>query len=53
MGVRDNCFSIPVVVGRQGVVRRLHPKLSAEEYRELERVAASMRECLHQLAGAP
>jgi L-lactate dehydrogenase len=25
MGVRDNCFSIPVVVGRPGIVRRLHP----------------------------
>jgi L-lactate dehydrogenase len=51
MGIRDNCFSIPVVVGRQGVVRRLHPKLSAEEYQELERVAATVRESIDALGG--
>ena len=49
MGVRDNCFSIPVVVGRPGIVRRLYPKLSAEEQQELERVAAYMRDCIEQL----
>src|SRR5690606_21572217 len=26
-GIEDNCFSIPVVVGRNGIIRHLHPRL--------------------------
>lgn len=51
MGIRDNCFSIPVVVGRQGVVRHLHPKLSPEEHQALKRVAAKIRESIDALDG--
>lgn len=50
MGLRDNCFSIPVVVGRQGIVRHLHPKLSKAEYRKLQRVAAAVRQTIDALA---
>lgn len=49
MGVRDNCFSIPVVVGRQGILRHLRPKLSAAETRELRRSAVAVRESIDRL----
>ena len=26
LGIEDNCFSIPVVVGRDGIIRHLHPE---------------------------
>lgn len=50
MGVRDNCFSIPVVVGRQGVVRQLHPTLSDAEREALARVAAALRDSIERIA---
>ncbi|MCU0736413.1 MAG: lactate dehydrogenase, partial [Methylotetracoccus sp.] len=46
MGIRDNCFSIPVVLGRQGIVRHLQPKLSRAEYGKLQRVAAAVRQTI-------
>ncbi len=51
MGIRDNCFSIPVVLGREGIIRHLHPKLSAAETRELRRIADAVRDSIEQLTG--
>lgn len=42
-GIRDNCFSIPVVVGRTGVIRYLHPDLNSLEREELEKTAQLVR----------
>jgi L-lactate dehydrogenase len=50
MGIRDTCFSIPVVVGRQGILRHLHPKLSAAEALGLQRIAAAVRDSIDRLA---
>ncbi|MBX3630915.1 MAG: lactate/malate dehydrogenase family protein [Nitrosomonas sp.] len=38
-GIEDNCFSIPVVVGRKGIIRHLHPKLNQVEREALEKTA--------------
>lgn len=35
MGITDNCINIPVVVGRSGVVRSLHPVLTTQERQDL------------------
>jgi L-lactate dehydrogenase len=51
LGIRDNCFSIPVVVGRLGIVRHLHPKLSKAEYQKLQEVAVAVRETIDSLKG--
>ena len=46
MGVRDNCFSIPVVVGRAGVARPLHPELNERERVDLQRAAETVKSAL-------
>lgn len=38
-GIEDNCFSIPVVVGRAGIIRHLHPDLNHAERKALEKTA--------------
>lgn len=43
-GIQNNCFSIPVVVGRAGIIRYLHPELNPQERIALEETARSMRE---------
>lgn len=48
-GVEDNCFSIPVVVGRTGVIRHLHPKLNQVEKAALEKTAKLMKENINRL----
>lgn len=48
-GVEDNCFSIPVVVGRTGVIRHLHPKLNQVEKAALEKTAKSMKKNINWL----
>lgn len=54
-GIDDVCLSIPVVMGRHGITRRLHPTLSAEEIRAFQDSAAQVRrngeEILHILNG--
>ncbi|MGR9100214.1 MAG: malate dehydrogenase [Gammaproteobacteria bacterium] len=50
-GVRDNCFSIPVVVGREGILRYLHPVLNARERKDLHRTATVIKSYYHQLLG--
>ena len=49
MGIRDNCFSIPVVVGRSGVIRHLHPQLSADEQHALHVAATAIKSAIVSL----
>ncbi len=49
MGVRDNCFSIPVVVGRKGIVRHLHPKMNAGELENLHNAALAIKNAIVSL----
>jgi L-lactate dehydrogenase len=44
MGIQDNCFSIPVVVGRQGIIRYLHPELSISEHQSLRTAAVAIKQ---------
>ncbi len=44
LGIQDVCMSIPCVVGREGIVRRLEPELSQDEAEQLRRSAAKLRE---------
>ncbi len=43
LGVRDVCLSVPVVVGRAGVVRQLNPQLSESEIAAFRHSAAVVR----------
>ncbi len=49
MGIRDNCFSIPVVVGRSGIIRHLHPKLNDSEQQALRTAAAAIKSAIVSL----
>lgn len=49
MGVTDNCFSIPVVVGRAGVIRALHPGLNEHEQRDLQAAAEAVQSAMQGL----
>lgn len=49
MGVRDNCFSIPVVVGRNGVIRHLQPSLDAGERLALQAAAEAIKQTMISL----
>lgn len=42
-GINDNCFSIPVVVGRAGIIRHLQPGLNRAEKKSLEKTAALVK----------
>ncbi len=48
-GIEDNCFSIPVVVGRNGILRHLNPKLNQLEKAALEKTAKLMKENINSL----
>ena len=43
-GISDVCLAMPTVVGRDGALRTLHPRLSATELHGLRTSAASVRE---------
>jgi len=47
LGVRDVCLSMPVVVGREGVIRVLEPILSDEEAAAFRRSAEVVRAAIH------
>lgn len=49
MGVRDNCFSIPVVVGRNGINRHLHPEINDAEKAALNTAAAAIKSTIVSL----
>jgi L-lactate dehydrogenase len=48
-GVSDNCFSIPVVVGRRGILRYLYPTLNNRERQDLITNAAWIKEAISTL----
>lgn len=43
LGIQDNCFSIPVVVGRGGIIRHLHPEMNDDEQQSLRTAAAAVK----------
>lgn len=45
-GVKDVCLSIPVVIGRQGVQRRLVPHFSPDEVAAFQACAASVKSAI-------
>ncbi|MDO9046655.1 MAG: NAD(P)-binding domain-containing protein [Methylobacter sp.] len=49
MGIRDNCFSIPVVVGRSGIIRHLHPELNDSEQQALRTAATAIKNAIVSL----
>ena len=49
LGIQDNCFSIPVVVGRSGIVRHLHPELNDDEQESLKKAAAAIKSAITTL----
>ncbi len=49
-GVNDVCLSLPVVIGRQGVLRILHPQFNEEELRSFQTAAASVRAAIDSVA---
>jgi L-lactate dehydrogenase len=48
-GIENNCFSIPVVVGRAGIIRHLHPELNRQEKNVLAETARLMKEHISAL----
>lgn len=49
MGIHDNCFSIPVVVGRTGIIRHLHPEMNDQEQQNLHTAAAAVKSTIVSL----
>ena len=43
LGVSDVCLSLPVVVGRQGIARVIHPRLNEAERQAFRRAAEVVR----------
>lgn len=43
-GIDDVCLSIPVVMGRDGVARRMHPRLTEAEFAAFRQSAAEVRQ---------
>lgn len=50
-GVSDVCLSVPVVVGREGVVRWMRPTLNTEESIALRRSAGVIRDVIDETTG--
>ena len=49
MGIQDNCLSIPVVVGRSGIIRHLHPEMNDDEQQNLRTAAAAVKSTIISL----
>ena len=49
LGIMDNCFSIPVVVGRKGILRYLHPTLNDNEQQDLISNAIKIKDNISKL----
>lgn len=49
LGVSGVCLSVPVVVGKRGVERYLHPDLNAEETAQFRAAAEAVREVIEGL----
>ena len=50
LGVQGVCLSVPVVVGRRGVERYLHPALNAIETEQFRAAAAAVRKVMGTIA---
>lgn len=48
-GIDDVCLSIPVVMGREGVTRRMHPRLAESEFEAFCKSAAEVRQVCDQI----
>jgi L-lactate dehydrogenase len=48
-GIKNNCFSIPVVVGREGIIRYLYPSLNKQELLQLQQTATCIDNNIKQL----
>lgn len=48
-GIDDVCLSIPVVIGRDGVTRRMHPRLADSEFAAFCQSANEVREVCEQV----
>jgi L-lactate dehydrogenase len=49
LGIEDNCFSIPVVVGRDGIIRHLHPEMNEDEQQNLRIAATAVKSTIVSL----
>lgn len=49
LGINDVCFSLPTVVGRQGALEVIEPKVSDEETALLQESARVLKETLNQV----
>ncbi|MEZ6132804.1 MAG: lactate/malate dehydrogenase family protein [Planctomycetaceae bacterium] len=49
-GIDDVCLSVPVVIGKTGVSRRLHPHLTPDEVAAFQQSAAQVRENNQQIS---
>ena len=49
LGIQDNCFSIPVVVGRSGIIRHLYPEMNDDEQQNLQTAAAVIKSTIISL----
>lgn len=49
MGIRDNCFSIPVVVGQSGIIRHLRPEMDDAEQLALKAAALAIKQAIVSL----
>jgi L-lactate dehydrogenase len=49
MNIADNCFSIPVVVGRNGIIRHLHPEMDDYEQACLQNAATAIKSAIVSL----
>ncbi|NOQ16599.1 MAG: lactate dehydrogenase [Methyloprofundus sp.] len=49
LGIMNNCFSIPVVIGRKGILRHLYPVLNEAEQQDLISNADNIKENIRKL----
>jgi L-lactate dehydrogenase len=49
LGIQDNCFSILVVVGRNGIIRHLQPEMNDDEQQSLRTAAAAVKSAIVSL----
>lgn len=49
LGITNNCFSIPVVVGRRGIIRYLYPALNKREQQDLNSNAKKIKATISTL----
>lgn len=49
LGVNDVCLSLPVVIGRDGITRVLHPELDGSEREAFQQAAAAVSEAMQSI----